>query len=613
MAQAQAAIAGNFRAGVGAHEQALAKFEALAEAMENSKTRRKSNITLKRALKSWRRGDIAKAAQQALRATEEDETNPKAFHILAMALERMGHRHKALVTYERAFQLDPNDSDLLLNLGLAASARKFKDGAVKMFNLFIAACPNSPLGYNNLACLQADMGDVGGAIETLRGAIYRLPGNPMLWSTLGTMLAEDGRGDESLVFYQEALRLDPKVPRSWHNLGYAYTHLGRNAEALEAFERALRGFTDPAEIMEAQYSRGIALLALGRIEEGFREYEIRNNPMFRGYTHHMVTAPAWKGEPLDGKRLLIVGEQGLGDEFMFANIVPDLLRAVGTRGKLQIAVEKRLVTLFQRSFPEAQIGAYDDRLLKGADGSKELRFVQWAADNDQPDFYAPMGTALQYFRKSICDFSKQAFIVPDPARVAQCRKQLKAIGRDPYVGICWRSMMLSLKRGKYYSALDAWGPILKTPGVTFVNLQYGDCAEEMTRAEQLHAVKIHQIEGLDLKRDIDGTAALSVALDLVISAPTAAAATAASVGAEVWFLTAGETWPQLGTEEFPWYRATRVFSPEKFADWQALMPCVGSALAAFENKSRLEIGRSCGRTQTPSILEAGASGVPGEE
>jgi hypothetical protein len=193
-----------------------------------------------------------------------------------------------------------------------------------------------------------------------------------------------------------------------------------------------------------------------------------------------------------------------------------------------------------------------------------------------------MGTALQYFRKSVGDFPKQAFIVPDPGRVAEYRAKLADIGPGPYVGICWRSMMLSLKRGKYYSALDAWGPILKTPGVTFVNVQYGDCAEELARAEEVHGVKIHQIEGLDLKKDLDGAAALSAALDLVISAPTAAAATAASVGTAVWFLTAGETWPQLGTDELPWYRATRVFACEKFADWQALMPRVGDALASFQ-------------------------------
>ncbi|HEY4124655.1 MAG TPA: flagellar protein FlbA, partial [Rhizomicrobium sp.] len=122
---------------------------------------------------------------------------------------------------------------------------------------------------------------------------------------------------------------------------------------------------------------------------------------------------------------------------------------------------------------------------------------------------------------------------------------------------------------------------LKTPGVTFVNVQYGDCADELARAQQMHGVTIHSILGLDLKNDIEGAAALSAALDLVISAPTAAAATAGAVGTETWFLTAGRTWPQLGTEEFPWYRATKVLSPKKFGDWVSLMPSVSRLLAGI--------------------------------
>jgi len=192
-----------------------------------------------------------------------------------------------------------------------------------------------------------------------------------------------------------------------------------------------------------------------------------------------------------------------------------------------------------------------------------------------------MGTPLHIFRKSLGDFPHKAFLVADPERVADFATRIAALGDGPKVGICWRSMMLGAKRAKYFSALDAWSPILKTPGATFVNLQYGDCADEIARAEAMHGVKIHRLEGLDLKNDIDGTAALSAALDLVISAPTAAAAIAGSVGTEVWFTTAGRTWPQLGTDEYPWYRKTTVFSPEKFGDWNDVIPRVGAALAAF--------------------------------
>lgn len=170
--------------------------------------------------------------------------------------------------------------------------------------------------------------------------------------------------------------------------------------------------------------------------------------------------------------------------------------------------------------------------------------------------------------------------MPDPARVAEFRGKLAALPGKK-VGLCWRSMMLAAKRAKYFSPIDGWAPILQTPGISFVNLQYGDCAEELARAAAQFGVTIHAIEGLNLRDDIDGAAALCAALDLVISAPTAAAATAAAVGTETWFVTSGRTWPQLGTAEYPWYARTRVFWPEKFGDWAGLMPDVSDELEVF--------------------------------
>jgi tetratricopeptide (TPR) repeat protein len=583
-AAAASALSLDFLAGQGAHAQALAKLEALEEELDAALARRKSNGLVRRAIKAWRRGDIARAGQLSLEATDADPGNGQAFHILAMALEKMGHVHKALVTYERAFALDPEDSDLLLNLGLTAWNLKMNEGAEKMFRLFIQARPDSPLGYNNLGSIQCDLGQSSTAIETLRSAIYRMPSEAVLWNSLATVLAEEGRAEESLVFYQEAIRLEPNFAKPWHNLAYAYSHLGRLEEALEAYDRALSFAVDPTEIVEGQHSRSICLIGMGRLEEGFREYEIRNSPRFRSYVNHMVKAPYWQGEPLEGKQLLVTGEQGLGDEFMLANALPDLQRAVGDTGKLQIAVDKRLVPLFARSFPDAEVGTYDDRKLLDKDGRKDLRFLSWASKQREPDYFAMMGSALQYYRKSLADFPHETFLFADPARVEDFGARLSEIGSGPYVGICWRSMMLGAKRKKYYSALDFWGPILKTPGITFINLQYGDCAAELARASELHGVTIHALPDLDLKNDIDGAAALSSAVDLVLSAPTAAAATAASVGTETWFLTAGRTWPQLGTDEYPWYPTTRVLSPDRFADWVQLMPKVAAQLAAFASQ-----------------------------
>ncbi len=578
----QAAVARDLesRAGAGAQDDAIARFEQ-SNLNGGERERRSSNAILRRAIKAWRGGDIARTGRLALEATTEDDTNAQAYHVLAMALERMGHLHKALVTYERAYELDPDDPDLLINLGLTAWSLKMTDAATELFRRFIAVRPDSPLGYNNLGTILCELGDPRAAIETLRAAIKRMPREPVLWNSLATVLAETGRADESIIFYQEAIGLAPKFARPWHNLGFAFSHLGHLEEALDAYDNALERAVDPNEIMESTHSRSVCLMGMGRLEEGFREYEIRHSPRFRSYVHHMLTAPMWKGEALAGKRLLVVGEQGLGDELMFANILPDLVDALGPDGRLQIVVDPRLVSLFQRSFPNAEVGSYDDRKLIGPEETREVRFIPWAIKDGEPDFFAPMGTPLQFFRKRIEDFPARPIIVPDAARVEDFRARLTRLGRGPFVGICWRSMMRDTKRQKYFSALEDWGPIFATPGATFVNVQYGDCTADIVRAEDMFGRHIVRFGDLDLKNDIEGAAALSAALDLVISAPTAAAAIAASVGTEVWFVTAGRTWPQLGTDRFPWYAKTRVLSPQKFGDWSELMPRVGAELAAF--------------------------------
>src|ERR1700677_1354256 len=128
--------------GVDAKMEALTRLEQLTDELGAEILRRKSNVALKRGIRAWRKGDIAKAGQWALKAIGIDESNSKAYHVLGMALERMGYLHKALVTYERAYQLDPEDPELLINLGLIAWNLKQTKGAATMFRLYIDACPD---------------------------------------------------------------------------------------------------------------------------------------------------------------------------------------------------------------------------------------------------------------------------------------------------------------------------------------------------------------------------------------------------------------------------------------------------------------------------------------
>jgi tetratricopeptide (TPR) repeat protein len=558
--------------GVGAKASFLTKAEAASAALDaSSASRRHCYKHLRKAVFAFKKADYGKAALKAVDATEADPTCGQAYHLLGLSLENLGEMQKALGMYEKALALDPGDSDLYLNLGLAAWRIGMREGAEKLFRIYCEMQPDLPMGWNNLAGVLRDDARFEDAIEVCRGAIYRMPEQPLLWNTLGTIMVEQSDFAQAALFYREALRLDPNFSRAWHNLGYGLHHTGPLDEALACYDKALALTTEPRDRIETLHSRSLCLISMGRIAEGFPAYEIRHNHTHRASVLYGIDAPIWKGEPLAGKTVMAIGEQGLGDEIMFANVLPELQAEIGPAGKLKIAADARLVPILQRSLPEAECGLYVTR----KHNAKDLRLVGWAG---KPDYVIPFGTALAYRRLSLEAFPRVAFLKPDADRVAAYRSRLgERAGLK--VGLCWRSMTINAQRQKYYSVIDLWGPLLKVPGVSFVNLQYGDAAAEIERARSLFGVEIAQLEGLDLKNDLDGAAALSAACDLVISAPTAAAAMAGAVGTEVWFLTAGEVWPQLGTDHYPWYRASHVFSPPDFGDWPALMPRVAEALS----------------------------------
>ena len=556
--------------GIGAKAAFLARAERESANDVADAARRLCHKHLRKAINAFRKNDYGKAAVLSVDATEADPKCGQAFHMLALSLENLGEMAKALTMYEKALALDPSDTDLYLNLGLAAWRMGLNPVAEKFFRFYCELAPDQPMGWNNLAGVLRDTSRFDEAIDVARSAIMRMPEQPLLWNTLGTILVELSDFAQAAVFYKEALRLDPNFTRAWHNLGYGLHHTGPLDEALEAYDHALALPSEPRDRIETSHARALCLIAMGRLKEGFAGYEIRHHHQHRASTLYGIDAPLWKGEALAGKDVLVMGEQGLGDEVMFANTLSDIAAAIGPSGKLKIAVDNRLIPLVARSVPRAEVGNY----FNATHNARDVRRAPWAG---KPDFVMPLGSALPHLRQSIEDFPGKAFLTPDAERLAAFREMLR---QRPglKVGICWRSMLINAQRQKYFSAIDAWKEILTVPGVSFVNLQYGDASAEIARAKALFGVDIHTVEGLDLKNDLDGAAALSAACDLVISAPTAAAALAGAVGTEVWFLTAGPVWPQLGTDHYPWYRASRCFAPETFGNWSDVMPRLSAAL-----------------------------------
>jgi tetratricopeptide (TPR) repeat protein len=538
---------------------------------------------LVKALKAYKRQDFGAAALRALEATRLDETCAQAYHVLAIALEGMGELHKALQMYERALKLDPEDAEIYLNLGLVAWKLRMLEGAEKFFGIYISMQPAAHQGYNNLGSVLRDQHRFDEAIDVIRNAIYRFPENAELWNTMGTIAMEQGSVTEARLFYEEALRLAPGLGRTYHNVAYAISHTGPLEDALAYYDKALKLMGKHPDAIEARHGRGQVLLGLGRLEEGWADWEIRHDRRFRGSFIYAINAPRWEGEDLHGKRLLVMGEQGLGDEILFACGYRDLIERLGADGKLVITADSRLTSLLQRSFPEAELQHYANR----RHNAKGVRICPWLNEETKVDYFSTNGSTMRFLRPTIESFETgRPLLVPDPARVAYWRSKVEALGSGLYTGFCWRSMVMTGTRKKYFASLDDWAPVLKQPGAVFVNLQYGDCKDELAYFAERHGITVHNFPEIDLKDELDELAALAHALDLVISAPTASGAIAAATGTEAWFPMIGYSWTQLGTDHFPFYPKNRVFSPDRYGNWPEVMQKIAAALEDFKAAGR---------------------------
>jgi tetratricopeptide (TPR) repeat protein len=518
----------------------------------------------------WRAG-----ADWAIEALRIDERNGYGWWLLAICREKAGDARSAIACYESALALLPDHGEIANDLGRLAYGLGEKAVAAKLFAHFLARHPGHPEGANNLACALRDESRVEEAVEILRDALAAHPAEPLLWNTLGTVMSEQGDTARALVFYEEALRLDPGFAKARYNRASALLAAGDPARALADADAALNLGPPASEAAMMRLARSSMLLALGDLGRGWTDYEARLDPDYADVTHFAIDRPRWTPDSdVAGKTVLVVGEQGLGDEILFANVLPDLIEAMGPEGRLILAVETRQVALFQRAFPGSRVGAHATYKVDG----RVIRALPFLEDAAAVDLWTPMASLLRRWRTSVDAFpDRSGFLSADPARVKLWRARLDALGPEPKVGLLWKSLKLDAARRRWFSAFDQWRPVLATPGVRFVNLQYGDCGPELAQAEAA-GVTVWSPPGLDLKQDLDEVAALSSALDLVVGPANASSNIAAACGAPTWLISAPGAWPRLGTDRYPWYPQARVFTAQALNDWEPVMASVAEAL-----------------------------------
>ena len=293
---------------------------------------RKAIDKLKAALAAVRVGDYEGGARRALEVLKVDERMGLAWHVLAICREKAGHLAHALTAYDAALKLIPEDPNIAHDLGRLAQRLGHLDIAEKLLLKFLSAEPGHVEGSNNLACVLRDQKRYSDAIELLRGMIQVEPSAPTLWNTLGTVLSDQGDMRGSMTFFEEALRLDPAFAKARYNRANARQPLGDVEGALADLDGALPGAETGYERAMMSMARAMLLMSMGRLKEGFEAYEVRLDPELPEAMHVVVDAPRWNPvEPVAGKRLLVVGEQGIADEMVFGTCLPRPDRGGGLR------------------------------------------------------------------------------------------------------------------------------------------------------------------------------------------------------------------------------------------------------------------------------------------
>jgi len=503
-------------------------------------------------------GQLDGAVTSYRRALEIQPDYALAHFNLGNTLQGLGQLDNAAASYRRALEIKPNLAEAHNNLGNVLRSLKQLENAVASYRLALEIKPDYAEAHSNLGVALKDLGRLDEAVASFRQALEINPNAHGVHSNLGNALKDLGRLDEAKESLRRALEIKPDYAEALSNLGATLQDLGQFDDAAASYRRALE--IDP-DLAKAGVNLNLAITTLctGRLTEGWAYYEGR----FAAVPNRNFAHRYWAGEDLDGKSILIWGEQGIGDEIPFASMYSEI---VALAGRCVIECSYKLLPLFVRSFPRAQV--------------VPSTTPPHPATLMEIDYQSAAGSLGRWLRPSLESFPEQAsYLIPDPERVAYWRARLATLGPGLKVGFCWRSSLMTGARLLHYTRLDQWGPIFAVPGVHFVNLQYDECSTELHEARQRFGVPLHAFEEVDLYNDLDESAALTQALDLVISAGTATASLAAALGVHTWETSYGFNWIRHGTDHYPWFPTVRLFPRLWNQSWDEIILDISGQLA----------------------------------
>ena len=482
----------------------------------------------------------------------------EAWYNLGHALLTAGEATEALASFNRAIALRPGDAQYHLEAGNALKDLTRNDEAIAAYDAALRLDPGAAEAFNNRGVALKDSGRPAEAVASYDAAIRLRPRYAEAHSNRGNALKELGRLEEALACQDLAIGLRRDYAEAHYNRGNVLGEMKRHDQALASYDEAVRLRPDYAE---AHYNKALLLLGRGRFCEGFGLYHWRwRSP---GFNSDLLRAdiPAWDGK--DTAALLLWLEQGIGDEILYASLLALLPPGL----PVTLAADRRLQAIYQRSFP-------DIRVITPAVLDK-LPAEQFSAQAAVGDLGKLLGV----------DAGKLA-ARPSPFLVADAQRRTDLLAANPALaggklcGLSWKSANPKFGPEKSLRLIDL-APLLTTPGLTFVNLQYGEVETEIADVQSRLGVTVHRAVGLEVFSDIDGLLALVDACDQVLTTSNITAHLAGALGKPaVVMVPAGKgcLWYWQGGANNLWYPSLRRVAQERPGQWAGAVEAAAAAI-----------------------------------
>lgn len=431
--------------------------------------------------------------------------------------------------------------------------KKYKEAEPRLETMLGRMPRNTELLYL-LGTTKVALQKYGIGIALLERATDLGANSAALLTNLGNAYVAENNPTMAALYYEMSRSRPDFVPDMNANMATLYIGAGQPEQAVELCDRALDA--NPRSNI-ARFNRSLALLEMGRWD-AFRDYHesslVQGDRHAREYALPERPCPEWDGTK--GKTIVLHGEQGIGDEIMFASCIPDAVRDCD----VIIECDDRLEPLFRRSFPEAQV--------YGTLALDEIPWPWWHSI----DAFLPIAGLPQFYRKFDVDFPRKPYLLADDWQIRQWHKKLPQ--DRPTIAISWIGGLKKTRVEERSVPLDLWQPILalqKEGLANFISLQWHpDSAEE---------AKANGVEVNDgVMKHVDFAASLMSACDLVISVTNTNAHLAGALGVECWCLTPKHApWAFCG-EENAWYGSVKHYRQDEAGKWAPVIERVASDL-----------------------------------